>query len=459
VASKFVVRGILFKLSRDTEITRDKDGLPLYLYGGHESNDEFAAKSSSHELHGAASFLQFRRKFDIHAPIQTLVDYHGHRLVAMPLLPLNHIIYGTCDQGATVHADYTPFNNAMRDAASQLHLAAHTVQGCTVYTGADVEGHLGHDGRFYVLDIARLFPPQSPRVCSHLPTIRGQSIFFRLFRPEFLAFLRRVGHPALSSDAFSSFGRADKSSHDANCEDATRVLLQVAKAHAIGLSHESEKVLQGLTPLSGGLRQELHRKGINMRHLGWLRSCIVEAEPEAEPEASLDEPTDGPWPSKLATSSHAGIDLGIASSKRQLGSNAALAREVLLVDMLARTLKNLFRKELRRQHAASAAEAVASSFASKEAIVYFLNQLSGAESPTTSVAFANAVQQALLFRFGDIALLPSERSSASPSDLVHPLFRLPILNSLSRLDTKQVGSERSTEVSKFTDNSRIHIIS
>ena len=65
-----------------------------------------------------------------------------------------------------------------------------------IHGPGDIEGHMGRDGRFYVVDTARLFPPRTPT-----PGARG-CILYRLLRPELV---RKFGRP-LSSDAFSRVG-------------------------------------------------------------------------------------------------------------------------------------------------------------------------------------------------------------------------------------------------------------
>jgi hypothetical protein len=67
------------------------------------------------------------------------------------------LIYGSSDMGVTVHCDHTEFNSCMLRAAQALHLAPHTVNGRTLFSAGDVEGHIGLDRRFYLLDLARTF--------------------------------------------------------------------------------------------------------------------------------------------------------------------------------------------------------------------------------------------------------------------------------------------------------------
>lgn len=62
----------------------------------------------------------------------------------------------------------------MELAGKKLHLKGHLAgnsQGRLSYGPGDLEGHLGTDGRFYVLDFARVFPPQAL-----LPSMRYESI-------------------------------------------------------------------------------------------------------------------------------------------------------------------------------------------------------------------------------------------------------------------------------------------
>ena len=72
----------------------------------------------------------------------------------------------------------------MEQASAELHLAHHMVRGKgTLCCAGDVEVHLGNDGRFYVLDMARAMPCEDPQLTTHL-VHRGQTVFFRLLRPE-----------------------------------------------------------------------------------------------------------------------------------------------------------------------------------------------------------------------------------------------------------------------------------
>ena len=134
-------------------------------------------------------------------PLMALVDYRGYRLVAMSVLPVNKstLIYGfvfsffffgkisksnfspfpqnrTNDAGKTIHKSNKEFNGIMRDTAKTLNLKSHLC-GCVksktkkLSSAADIEGHLGTDGKvgflsfdffvFYFSNSISCIPPPS----------------------------------------------------------------------------------------------------------------------------------------------------------------------------------------------------------------------------------------------------------------------------------------------------------
>lgn len=244
----------------------------LHLYGGESGPQiEFASKGASHDLKGASHYLRHflessssspsspsskEGNTKLCVPMQAVIDYRGYRITAMPLLPLQALVYGSSDAGKTLNMSNPKVNQCMVQAASSLHLAGHLVRGHDddgvgvgvgvdggsgeskskeeeekekekkeIYSAADVEVHEGKDGRLYMLDLARTFPPQSPDACRHLPNHRG-SIFFRMFRPEFLQIRKQLGFPPLSSDALSGFSSlVDGRNQSALVKEATSFLL------------------------------------------------------------------------------------------------------------------------------------------------------------------------------------------------------------------------------------------
>jgi hypothetical protein len=73
----------------------------------------------------------------------------------------------------------------MSRLAERLRLEPHVVidakaEKHVLYGPTDIEVHLGYDGRYYLLDSARLMPPQTP------PRNAVRAVFYQLFRSEFL---------------------------------------------------------------------------------------------------------------------------------------------------------------------------------------------------------------------------------------------------------------------------------
>ena len=108
----------------------------------------------------------------------------------------------------------------MRRVCTRLNLKAHAPRhhpGKRLYGPVDIEGHVGYDGRFYLLDVARLFPP------THFTRGQyqlGQQLWDQL-RPELVT---QFSKP-LSSDGLSNFQHASEA-HQANREirEATQFL-------------------------------------------------------------------------------------------------------------------------------------------------------------------------------------------------------------------------------------------
>jgi hypothetical protein len=135
----------------------------FHLYG----SDYAAAKAAGNELKGLTAFFNATEK--ICFPLMALIDFLGVRVVAMSLLPITSKthVYGTADGGQTVRNDNQTFADLIGNACMNMNLLPHVCgvvlnETKVLSTAADVEGHLGTDGRFYMVDFARVFPPTTP---------------------------------------------------------------------------------------------------------------------------------------------------------------------------------------------------------------------------------------------------------------------------------------------------------
>lgn len=68
----------------------------------------------------------------------------------------------------------------VQQIAGKLNLAKHWVgfgdKKRQIYGPTDIEGHRGRDGRYYLVDFARLFPPEPKRHADE-PAKRGRHLY------------------------------------------------------------------------------------------------------------------------------------------------------------------------------------------------------------------------------------------------------------------------------------------
>lgn len=150
---KYIHGGIFFKLAIDVHD----------MYGG----DMSAAKTATRELQGLRCYLEAEVP-GLCVPLFIVIDYRGFRITAEPMLPIGKdtLVYGSNDGGVTVVKKNKEMAKKMRLAAERINLNKHSVGNVIrkkIFGPGDIEGHLGKDNRFYVLDAARLLPAFPPK--------------------------------------------------------------------------------------------------------------------------------------------------------------------------------------------------------------------------------------------------------------------------------------------------------
>ena len=131
---------------------------------------------------------------------------------------------------------------------------------------ADVEGHAGNDGLFYLIDLARLFPPRQPR------SDKTEN-WWRLWRPEFLK--RYCFERRLSCDAFSPFGEENREEHEQDIEVAEEWMEKKAWMQLVSDLQE-EKDLQHSSLIDGEnmmkkISEIFHKHGVNLSDMGEIQ--------------------------------------------------------------------------------------------------------------------------------------------------------------------------------------------
>ena len=252
---KFKVKGIFFKYA----VNKNK------LF----ESDEQAMKIAGHELRGHTALVSCGMMHGLKLGLMTLIDYRGFRLTATSSLPINDstLVYGSSDGGNNVVSRLNIMSDVMKNCAKVLNLKGHFAgirsdSRQFMYGPCDLEGHLGKDGKLYVIDLARLFPPETP------DRKTPGSFLYKLLRPELV---KRFSVP-LSSDAFTLFGEDNQQEHDSEVRAATNYLHNTIIPEFARLLDQDHCNIEN-KPTQWFI-DEAHRSGINIRYLGMIRSLV-----------------------------------------------------------------------------------------------------------------------------------------------------------------------------------------
>eukprot|EP01129_Flabellula_baltica_P008700 TRINITY_DN3489_c0_g1_i2.p1 TRINITY_DN3489_c0_g1~~TRINITY_DN3489_c0_g1_i2.p1 ORF type:complete len:1545 (+),score=233.43 TRINITY_DN3489_c0_g1_i2:53-4687(+) len=264
---KYIVYGILFKFAQDS-----LNGRASWLYGGRKADHHLAGKALNNDLKALRALMVHRDSFprNLSIPIMSTISYLGYVVCAISLLPLeeNSLCYGTPDSGQT-YADDTDIDpnlkNIVNSIAKKFHFAPHDVQDTngnthTVQFAADVEIHRNKDV-YYILDLGRFFPPNNER-----------NPFLHLFRAEYLVNLDK--HTTISCDSFSGFGRIDSSTHNSFAREIIDDYFSYIKSSFRFIE------IQSFVPRQ--LKSKLHQRGINIRHIGYIRQLYIQEKIKTE---------------------------------------------------------------------------------------------------------------------------------------------------------------------------------
>eukprot|EP01104_Vermistella_antarctica_P017137 TRINITY_DN6023_c0_g1_i1.p1 TRINITY_DN6023_c0_g1~~TRINITY_DN6023_c0_g1_i1.p1 ORF type:complete len:1031 (+),score=322.01 TRINITY_DN6023_c0_g1_i1:387-3479(+) len=283
---KYIVKGILFKFAVDTMLGLSPEKKEVWMYGGDERRDDFAMKAAGKEFLHLMSFTAVATS-PVRAPLMALVDHLGYRLIATSLLPIDKttLVYGSNDSGKSVHNSDEEASKYMEVEGKAWNLKSHLV-GATrdvlkrVRSPGDIEVHRGLDNELYMLDFARMMPPESPPSDLALKKRHPRSIFYRLFRPFFMSNYAKE----LSPDAFSGWCSLDpdRKEHEADIHEATAYLYNtLVPRSAHDFENEVEVPNQNTKPdrladaIDGvALRGHIQRTGLNQRHIGYVRACV-----------------------------------------------------------------------------------------------------------------------------------------------------------------------------------------
>ncbi|GMF60474.1 unnamed protein product [Phytophthora fragariaefolia] len=433
---KYEAHDILFKICTDD-------------HGRFENSHEFASKAGGHEVRNSAIYLrELSSRRNIRVPLQCTVDFQGFRVLCSSKIPIEvvswtesgdiqrvsrQLVHGSDNRGKTVVSQNNELDEALASVANRLNLSRHSARGYqdltskSINAAADVLGYINSHKHLVVLNFSRAMPPEDPDVTPHLlQSTRGMSIMWRQLRPE----LVRSFKIPLSPDALSSitYRTPDWQDQALGVEDATKFLVkEVIPLFAIKLSQK----LDYFESPEFDLVKEMHRHGINMRHLGLLRAqFLFQLSGTATLQYSTAEiQTSQDFTRELDRGSHVYINGKTSAVSRDrnhrfdatcitlttphMGDSiqnvvvyggrldcrerAAAIRRFLLGEMVARTFKNIVRHFMRQ--AAKANATGLTPMLHKQIFVQSLNLLSGSRSGSDTL-WKTHIYEGIRFRFG-----------------------------------------------------------
>lgn len=233
-----------------------------------------------------------------------VIDYHGYRITAQSIIPgilereqEQSVIYGSVDFGHTVMS-HPKYLELLSKAAPILKIATHKVineEGKEVELCSSVEckGIIGNDGRHYILDLLRTFPPD----VNYLNLGEGEEVAKELrelgypkefkhklccLRQELVdAFCDSKPNPLeikFNPDVFSDGVKHQQS--DLELLKRERDLVKEAAKFLVVNQIDSfiqDSMDHSSPPLDGTMLVELmHSRGINVRYLGRVTKMLGE---------------------------------------------------------------------------------------------------------------------------------------------------------------------------------------
>lgn len=372
---KYLKDGIFFKFATDAH----------GIYGG----DEFSSKAASQELLGQQHVLRWIKANKVpnaYVPLMTVCDVRGYRIIATSLLPLGKgsLKYGSDNGGETVHCSDPSANQLMADAGKFLNLKPHTVGQnlAVIHFPADIECHAGSDGRYYILDTARLWCPEAPSFVFLALLLMPNGYLSEIELP-YRNFLEKVAELVGGEAEYSSFagGKLFFQKQVPQEEEENSIASSLAKKPVRGRAVILPDGIQGKrlymllrpeliqsfpTPLSPDAftafasrdpDRLVHEKEVRSAFAAVLQQRIpaLAAEIEANHVALVPGLISGLLHERGINVRH------MALLRAQLPESCSRSKTILLIEMIARCFKVIVRSMLRNAHSLTEHEVYADS--------------------------------------------------------------------------------------------------
>ncbi|XP_075686925.1 clustered mitochondria protein homolog isoform X1 [Rhinoderma darwinii] len=131
--------------------------------------DHAAHVAATHDLKGVQAYSNLDIE-ELYVLGTVVLDYRGYRITAQSIIPGildrkedQSVVYGSIDFGKTVSSN-VKYLALLQKACKPLRIMRHTVlnekdEEVLLCSSVECKGIVGNDGRFYILDLLRTFPP------------------------------------------------------------------------------------------------------------------------------------------------------------------------------------------------------------------------------------------------------------------------------------------------------------
>jgi ankyrin repeat protein len=239
----------VFKFAEDVQ---EANG--TWIYGGSARDDRLGMKSASHELKSAQALADAAIS-ELFFPLMAVFTYRDKRVLCSSLLPVDEttLVQGV-QSGKSLLLPSDDVATVMAMMGKRLNIGKSHLG---IFGPFDLEVHRGHDGKLYIIDAARLFPPE------YLENGPSQGWMYQLLRPELLQ--QYKGAP-LVPDAMLPHDMGDK-------EVVVGHIRTVTENMYVAMAQLADDVNRGAVMVEL-VKALLHSRGVNMRHVEKVAALV-----------------------------------------------------------------------------------------------------------------------------------------------------------------------------------------
>ncbi|KAF7489179.1 Clustered mitochondria -like protein [Sarcoptes scabiei] len=235
--------------------------------------DAAAYAAPSNDLHGVRAY-SFINVEGFSTLATAVIDYKGFRVTAQSIIPgildrdqEQSVVYGSIDFGKTV-VSHPKYLEILKKAGQVLKIIPHKViskngEEIEICSSVECKGIIGNDGRHYILDLLRTFPPDPhyvltdgselseemrkmgfPRNHKHKLSSLRQELIDAFFESRYLMFIRMAAYYLQQSDSLHNQPQMNLDQSSVNTQTETSNDSSNTDAKESEISDEMKKIAE-----------------------------------------------------------------------------------------------------------------------------------------------------------------------------------------------------------------------